>query len=42
MEENKLLKQTYIDSQSIRSDKHPKALYTECLGNNSFMHHYAA
>ena len=42
MEENKLLKQTMIDSQAIKSDKHPKALYIECLSNNSFMRHYAA
>ena len=30
-EQNKLLKQTLKDAKSIASDKHPKALYTECL-----------
>ena len=39
---NKLWKQTYEDSQSIKSDKHPKALYVECLSNNSYIRHYAA
>ena len=39
---NKLWNQTYKDSQSIRSSKHPKALYIECLSNNEYMRHYAA
>ena len=39
---NKLWKQTYEDSQAIRSDKHPKALYVECMKNDQYMHHYAA
>ena len=42
MGQNKLWNQTYKDSQSIRSDKHPKALYFECMKNNEYMHHYAA
>ena len=41
-EQNLLLKQTYIDAKSIASDKHPKALYLECLKNSSFWHHYSA
>lgn len=28
--------------KSIASDKHPKALYAECLKNSSFWHHYSA
>ena len=42
LKENKLWKQTYEDSQSIKSDKHPKAMYFECMKNTQYMHHYAA
>jgi hypothetical protein len=41
-EGNKLWKQTFKDAASIATDKHPKALHTECLGNNNFWRHYAA
>ncbi len=30
------------DAKSLASDKHPKALYYECLKNSSYWHHYAA
>ena len=39
---NQFWKQTIKDSQSIKSDPHPKKLYIECLSNNSYMRHYAA
>ena len=39
---NKLWKQTWEDMRSIKSDKHPKELYTECLKNSTFWHHYSA
>ena len=42
LQENKLWKQTYKDSQEIRSNKHPKALYHDCMANNSYMHKYAS
>ena len=42
MGQNKIWKQTYEDSQSIRSAKHPKALYAECMKNNEYMHKYAS
>ena len=37
-----LWKQTWTDMRSIASDKHPKALYVECLKNSSYWQHYAA
>ena len=39
---NLLWKTTFEDSQSIRSPKHPKYLYIECLSNNPYIRHYAA
>ena len=30
------------DVKDFASDKHPKALYAECLKNTQFWHHYAA
>ena len=30
------------DVKAFASDKHPKALYAECLKNSSFWHHYSA
>ena len=30
------------DVKAYASDKHPKALYAECLKNTSFWHHYSA
>ena len=41
-ESNKLFKQTYEDMKAIESDKHPKALYTECLTNNPYWRHASA
>ena len=41
-ETNKIWKQTKKDVESIRSPKHPKELYIECLRNSSYWHHYAA
>lgn len=41
-ESNKIFKQTFEDMKSIQSDKHPKALYTECLSNNAYWRHFTA
>ena len=41
-EQNKILKQTYKDAASIKTDKHPKALYIECLKDSPNWHTYAA
>ena len=35
-------KTTKDDVKAFASDKHPKALYAECLKNTQFWHHYAA
>ena len=42
MGQNKLYKQTYDDSQAIRSNKHPKAQYIECTSNNNWIRKYSA
>ena len=39
---NLIWKTTMKDVKDLASDKHPKALYAECLKNTSFWHHYAA
>eukprot|EP00347_Sterkiella_histriomuscorum_P006526 403352429 len=39
---NPLLVQTEKDAKSIASDKHPKALYAECLKQSTYWTHYAA
>ena len=39
---NKLWKQTIADVKSIATDKHPKAMYFECMKNDQYMHHYAS
>lgn len=38
----KLWKQTWEDMESIKSDKHPKELYTECLSNNPYWRFHTA
>lgn len=40
--ENLIWKTTMKDVKDHASDKHPKALYAECLKNTQFWHHYAA
>lgn len=37
---SKIWKQTWEDMESIKSDKHPKDLYTECLSNNPYWRYY--
>ena len=39
---NLIWKTTMEDVKAYASDKHPKALYAECLKNTQFWHHYAA
>lgn len=39
---NKIWKTTIEDMKSIASDKHPKALYAECLKQSAYWHHYSA
>ncbi len=39
---NLIWKTTMQDVKDFASDKHPKALYYECLKNTQFWHHYAA
>ncbi|CAI2365336.1 unnamed protein product [Moneuplotes crassus] len=39
---NKLWKQTWEDMNSIKSDKHPKELYTECISNNAYWRFYTS
>ncbi|CDW90958.1 UNKNOWN [Stylonychia lemnae] len=39
---NPIMQQTYKDARSIASDKHPKALYAECLKQSTYWTHYAA
>ena len=41
-EGNNFWKQTIKDVKSIASDKHPKDLYTQCMADNSYWHHFVA
>ena len=39
---NKIMEQTMKDAASLKSATHPKELFSQCLRNTTYWHHYSA